>query len=294
MSSPPPTIFSPSLYQKHLTLQADWSVVDSWLQSLYPTSPLPPFERNPQTLSILLSLSRINASVNSTIDLLFASERQELEDLKQISIKSESTSDTYVERTLEKLSNSLSPSALEELDILAGLQLDMSCATPDVPNLASGIMSCQMELFELRQSRDRVDMLQSTLQRELDAVKHILLDFRSQEGFQPRQGIGQEIAERQKMSRALAAKVEGGVERGAEERIHVWDIEDCEKRYRELEKVVRGLEDNVTAFQGLPYEVETARGEVEGLRMEVEQLVSRRDELFEELVVKESPVRRMR
>jgi len=49
------------------------------------------------------------------------------------------------------------------------------------------------------------------------------------------------------------------------------------------------LEMQVREYRGLPHDTDLARLEVEGLRVELRELVRRRDDMFEGLVERETP-----
>jgi len=69
----------------------------------------------------------------------------------------------------------------------------------------------------------------------------------------------------------------------------IQEVIEEERAFKELEKEVRELEGMVRGYQGLPMDTDLARLEVEGLRVELRELVGRRDELFEGLVERETP-----
>ncbi|KAF3931673.1 hypothetical protein ABW19_dt0200089 [Dactylella cylindrospora] len=57
-------VFSPSVARQQLHQAKEWSYVDQWLQQKYHPRPVPPFERNTDTLRVLTALATANESAD--------------------------------------------------------------------------------------------------------------------------------------------------------------------------------------------------------------------------------------
>src|SRR5438045_1541022 len=78
----PGAIFSPSQARQQLVQAKDWNYVDTWLSSHYGGRPAPPFERNSETLKVLLALAAYNEAADEERDLLQKLEVKALQHLR--------------------------------------------------------------------------------------------------------------------------------------------------------------------------------------------------------------------
>ena len=79
---PSAAIFSPSVARAAASAAKDWSYVDTWLQRKFPGRGPPPFERNADTLRVLLSLASANEAADEERALLARLEAETLEQLR--------------------------------------------------------------------------------------------------------------------------------------------------------------------------------------------------------------------
>jgi HAUS augmin-like complex subunit 1 len=146
---------------------------------------------------------------------------------------------------------------------------------------------------DIAQQLARVEMLHQRLKSE-HALAQELLDKLHGEAFQPTPGLvektvdwgrgGKQAGLKRSEYRERSARLEHEArgKRGKEMGLKELKVE--ERELRDLEARVRGLEGRVRGFEGLPPDKEMALLEVERMRRELEELVRKRDGMFEGLV----------
>lgn len=73
-----PLSFSPSKARAQRAQAADWQQVDSWLSSKYQGRTVPTFERNDETLRVLLALVAANEKADEEREVLWTIEKKAL------------------------------------------------------------------------------------------------------------------------------------------------------------------------------------------------------------------------
>lgn len=76
-------LFSPSKARQQQALAQDWIFVDSWLSKKYHPKPVPPFERNEDTLQALMTLVAFNERADEERVLVERVERMALRELEE-------------------------------------------------------------------------------------------------------------------------------------------------------------------------------------------------------------------
>lgn len=196
---------------------------------------------------------------------------------------------------LERLEGNLSREGQLALDTLAELSVVMNLPVPEIEKMGKKLVDVQAEVFELEQASDRISTLENHLKEELKTINEIVRNLQS-DVYQPPPEMAKQTSDYQRRTKALAAKMPELKDRVASLRstidkdsVTIEDVKIQEDRHRELTVTVKDLEAQVKAFHGLPQDVDLARLELEGIRVELRDLTLERDQMFESLVERESP-----
>ncbi len=288
----PAAIFSPSIARQQLAAAKDWNYIDSWLSSKF-SSKTPPFERNPETLKALLALASLNESADEERELLSRVEAKTLTDLQA---KEEADHNAEL---LSSIEENLSREGRSALDAMAELSVQLNQPLPSASKLGSRILDLQTASFNLSQASDRISILERHLNTELSTINTLILDLQSEAYSSPSE-IAKQTTDYQRRAKALASKLpelkdrvsslSQDSRRGKEkEKITIQDVREEEDKFSASMKVVKDLEQQVKSYHHLPQDTDLARLELEGLRVELQDLTRQRDAMFEGLVERESP-----
>ncbi|KAL2203883.1 hypothetical protein CC79DRAFT_1082569 [Sarocladium strictum] len=300
----PAAIFSPSIARIAASTARDWSYVDSWLSSIFPSSSsVPNFERSPETLKALLALASANEQADEERNLLCqaeASALKELEDGDGGSARSQGkiTQHQLREGILAAVEDELPTEGQTALKALASSAATLGIANPDPETLARRMLTFQTNIFEMEQMKMRVETLQRHLGTELAASERFLHSLQSDD-YKPSEELPKENLDMQRRLKAASAQLPDLQDRVAQlaasvESNHpsIDDIARQEEEYLELLSRKQDLDAQLAVFHGLPSDPDRARTELEGLRHQLRGVTSRRDQVFEGLVEQASPVRR--
>ncbi len=75
-------VFSPSKARQQLAEAKDWQYIDTWLSARYGSKQPPAYERNGDTLKVLLALAAHNEVADEENQLLLKLKERTLEELK--------------------------------------------------------------------------------------------------------------------------------------------------------------------------------------------------------------------
>ncbi|KAH0558801.1 hypothetical protein GP486_004555 [Trichoglossum hirsutum] len=285
----PGAIFSPSQARHQLAQAKDWNYIDTWLSAKYSPKSAPPFERNNETLKILLALASWNESVDEERALVAKVEAKALEELKA---ETEADADAEV---LEALNHNLTRDGRQSLESIAALSVSLGAASVDQAKYLAAhpttrnIIGLTKLKFDLEQQAQRTKALHEKLLSDLDLLRNTLTKVQSDE-FVPPPSLPQKTAEWNRTTKILTAKVQEYRDRLAalnndeQPSPSLPEVIAKEKEVAALKARVLHLETQAKAFQGLPHDMDLARLEVERVRRELEMLTRQRDKLFEGLV----------
>ncbi|KAI1452957.1 hypothetical protein F4805DRAFT_445326 [Annulohypoxylon moriforme] len=312
-------IFSPSVARAAASTAKDWSYVDSWLRSKYAGSSAnrgrpPTFERNPETLKVLLALAAANEAADEDREQLArleeaalaeveASER-ELEARRQKSEQQPSDSvdgELLAADLLASIESNLSREGTAALDAMSNMAVDLGVAYPTPEILGAKYVELQGRALELEDSLERVNLLQRYLDREAAQTNSFLEELRRGDAYQPAPDLAKQNLELQRKIKNITSKLpELKQQVVALEKsvglpsLTVEDVKEDEGAYHELLARKKDLDVQVKAFAGLPPDIEAARMELEALRAELRDATDQRDTNFEKLVERESPIKTRR
>ncbi|KAK4240764.1 hypothetical protein C8A03DRAFT_31154 [Achaetomium macrosporum] len=188
---PHAAIFSPSLARAAASSAKDWSYVDAWLQRKFPDRGPPPFERNAETLRILLALASANEAADEEKALIA---RLEVETLQQLKAHEQSRDAAQTEDSPDHISNnalqdareailtSLESSLTREgqtaLNAMASLALQTGNPLPTPATLGSELISLSARSAELEQTISRIRTLTASISREAEAMSKLSAELR--------------------------------------------------------------------------------------------------------------------
>lgn len=289
MSFTPSAIFSPSLARQQLLQAKDWSYIDAWLSAKYSPRPPPPFERNADTLKALLALVALNESADEERDLLAAVEVRALNDLNNIH-----ENDPHHE-LMGTLEDNLTREGTTALDTLADLSVSLNQAVPDIEDMGRRMIDLSVTTAQQAQTLDRVSILEAHLNDELENINRMITSLQS-EDYQAPENMTKQTIDYQRKAKALSAKmpelrdkVKALEAKEGTQKVTIQDVKAEEEKYKDAMRIVKELELQVKGYYGLPQDTDLARLELEGLRVELQDLSRQRDTMFEGLVERESP-----
>lgn len=287
-------IFSPSVARAAASAAKDWNAVDSWLASRLGRAP-PPFERNTDTLRVLLALASANESADEERDVLCRAEADALAEIKAAAARREDD-DNDLDRArddiLSLVEDSLPREGRQAMDALASSAVELGlCADVDAAAIGQRLASLQAEVFTLCQAADRVAVLRRYVESECARMEGVVREMSEGEGYRPPADLAKQNLEIQRRTKAAAAALPGT--RKADAASEGWltaeQVRDEEEEFVALLARRNELDAQVRSFQGLPPDPDTARRELERLRDELRQVTMRRDAVFEGLVERETP-----
>ncbi|KAI9697841.1 MAG: hypothetical protein M1820_007628 [Bogoriella megaspora] len=276
--------FSPSKARQQRAQAKDWEYVDSWLTKKFTPKPVPPFERNEDTLKALMELASFNEATDEETSLIAEVQESVLKELQDQTKNSANENDV-----LNLINDSLSKKDQANLSSLA--QLSVVLEAPDVKpdTLAERAITFTESEFNVEQQCQRADALIDSLQNELLRLEQIRTQFNN-EGFVADSRLGQRTAEWTRGTKQLKAKLVEYNERlssipsdfSANPRVE--DVNLLEVGLSEVQQRLKVLEREVQDFQGLPHDIDLARLKVADLTRELQELKRERDRRFEGLI----------
>ncbi|KAB5518765.1 hypothetical protein GE09DRAFT_512407 [Coniochaeta sp. 2T2.1] len=299
-------IFSPSVARAAASAAKDWSAVDQWLASRLGGRAPPPFERNPDTLRVLLALVSANESADEERDVLCRVEADALAEIEAAEgarrDEGENDIETVREEILGMIEDSLPREGKQALDALASSAIELGLSGGggvDAATIGRRLAELQAEIFTLSQDADRVAFLRRYIESECTRMQAAVREMRDGESYRPPPDLAKQNLEIQRRVKAAVAalpkkgKMEsGGLEGGGG--LTAEQVQEEEEEFLGLLARRNELDAQVRNFQGLPPDTDAARRELERLRDELRHVTRRRDAVFEGLVERETPRKPMR
>ncbi|KAF3352199.1 hypothetical protein VDGD_09429 [Verticillium dahliae] len=290
-------IFSPSVARIAASTAKDWSFVDTWLASKFPGRAAPSFERNPDTLRVLLSLASLNETADEERQLFARAEASALRELSQAADRGADHASIQSD-LLEAIEEALPQDGRNALDALASLAVDLGNPQPTPHELGVTLVQLQAQAQETEERRARLKDLQSHVDAEKIAIADLLHDLQGWK-FKPSAELPRQNVELQRKIKALSNKLPE-----LEDRLKAIDTAPAafhptidqiareESAYTSLLNRKMDLDSQIAPFAGLPDDADAARDQLEALRSELQSITRRRDAVFESLVERESPRKR--
>ncbi|KAJ4255058.1 hypothetical protein NW762_009862 [Fusarium torreyae] len=293
-------IFSPSVARIAASTARDWSYIDAWLSSKYHPRPVPSFERNNDTLKVLLALASVNEAADEERNLVAKSEATALQELTESESKIDKTTRPLREGLIEAVQHNLPADGHTALDTMANMALQFGVAFPEAETLGRRMCQLQSSIHDAEQMKARVEVLHKHIDREAARINDILKDLQSDD-YQPPAHLAQQNLDMQRKVKALSAKLPELQDKvvalaASADSSHptIADLARDEQEYLAVLACKKELDLQLASFQGLPSNPDMARSELEDLREQLRDVTSQRDAVFEGLVERESPVKRRR
>jgi HAUS augmin-like complex subunit 1 len=285
----PSAIFSPSVARQQLAAAKDWNYVDSWLSTKFNGKTPPPFERNNDTLKALLALATLNENADEERELLARLEAKALQDLQA---KEETDPNAPL---LNSIKESLTREGQTSLAAISNLSVALGQSFPDIEKTGQSIIDLQVSAYDLDQASERVSILETHLNNELNSINALIKDLQS-DAYQPPSNLSKQTIDCQRKAKALASMLPELRDRLASlsaslgnSKVTIQDANAEEDKFKSVMALVKDLEAQVKSYHGLPQDTDLARLELESVRVELQDLTRQRDTMFEGLVERETP-----
>ncbi|KAF4465654.1 hypothetical protein FALBO_7506 [Fusarium albosuccineum] len=296
-------IFSPSVARVAASTARDWSYIDAWLSAKFHPRPVPSFERNNDTLKVLLTLASVNEAADEERSLLAKSEAAALQELTQSESRLkdvEATKRPLRDGLLEAVQHNLPADGHTALDAMANMALQLGVAFPEPETLGRRMCELQSSIHDTEQMKARVEVLHQHIEAEAAQINDLLRDLQSDD-YKPPSHLAKQNLDMQRKIKTLSTKLPELQDRVAalaasSDASHptIAGLARDEQEYLAVLARKKELDLQLASFQGLPSNPDMARSELEDLRGQLRSITSQRDAVFEGLVERESPVKRRR
>jgi len=305
---------SPSKARAAALESHSWLIVTTWLSDLYAPAPVPVFERNGSTLKALQQLMHANVTAGQTRKFLYEAQLEELAMYQAEEGRSQQRSAAGL---LKEIEDSLPPGGQDALDSLARASVllgwtpnahhssvitttaaaattapstTFSSVSP-VSDLGPLIVKLTHQLFtldtDLRQLRASV----TSLNQEITSTNHAIATLRANHASSrpERERMHSQTGQWTRDAKQVSLKLSEYRDRvAALERLcidgpTVQDVAAKQDLVRRQARDVQDLEKKLSAFHGLPPDVEASRIEVRRAQAELDSWKKKRAELFESM-----------
>ncbi|KAK3375994.1 hypothetical protein B0T24DRAFT_212516 [Lasiosphaeria ovina] len=304
-------IFSPSVARAAASTAKDWSFVDNWLARQFPGGRSPPvFERNNDTLRVLLALASANEAADEERQRIGRLEAGALRNLEQqdrnrrdndkndqaeASINATKLHDTR-DAILAAVEDGLSREGRVALDTMATLAVEGGIAFATPTDLGQQMVEMAGKVGELEQTEGRVQVLARFLGAEALTIERLREELETSH-YRPGTDLAKQNLEMQRKIKTMATRLPELRDKvtflassvGNMTNPTIKQVRQEEEAYLTLLARKKELDSQVKAFQGLPPDTDQARQELESLRSELRRMTQRRDAVFEGLVERETP-----
>lgn len=277
-------LVSPAKARQAAIQAKDWAYVNSWLSGQYAPKPVPPFERNEDTLRTLLALAAANDAADEEATLLHHAREEAVEGFKA----HEAAEETQKKELLDEVEHCLDDNGRQSLEDLAQTTVVLGGLSAETAHLGQSIIELTKEEFDAREQVAKVTMLEKYLERELVALQQQLETLRSNEIYDMAANLPALTAEWSKGTKLLATKVSeyrdriASLERNKSKGPTIEAIITAEKKVIKLTEMVQTLEDRVRTFHDLSTkDIPAARAQSRQLERELSQLIRKRDGMIE-------------
>ncbi|KAJ5934945.1 hypothetical protein N7466_004492 [Penicillium verhagenii] len=283
---------SPSKARQAAMQAKDWAYINSWLARQYAPKPTPQFERNEDTLRVLLTLAAANDAADEEANVQHRAREEAIQAFKA---KEEAERKDPHERQkneiLDEVEMCLDDKGKRDLDDLAESAVVMgNTLNPEPEDLSHSIVELTAEDFEAQDQIAKVETLRLYLQKELSRLQADLEQLKSDEAYSIPQGIQVQTSEWIRGTKTLSTKVGeyhdriASLERNQPQGPTIEQLMAEEESVIRMREMVVSLEGRVRAFHDLPTDIPGARARYKELERELGQLIRQRDTMFGTLV----------
>lgn len=272
------TQFSPSKAQAQQAQAKDWASVDAWLSRRYAAKRLPAFERNEETLQVLLTLATLNESADE--------QRGHIDRIEKATLSANSKRSSSVDEMYHMVLSALDDQ--EDLNALAQAVVCLNCSHVDISAVAAAIVDLTSRGFTVDQQIRLLDSQMSIVKSEQLQMTKLLDDFK-QDHFQAPADLAHETSECLRSAKHMRAKIAEYDDRlnglhstQASQSRFESVIQEAQGLNTQLERLTQ-LHAELNAYQSLPANVKAAHSKLESARENLLSLTKERDRLFEQL-----------
>ncbi|KAJ5570545.1 uncharacterized protein N7459_009975 [Penicillium hispanicum] len=285
-------LVSPTKARQAAIQAKDWAYVNSWLARQYAPKPVPQFERNEDTLRVLLALAAANDSADEEMMLQHRAREEAIQAFKaREEAEHKDAHERQKNEILDEVEMCLDDKGRRDLDDLAesAAVLGMTL-NPEPEDLSQSIVELTVEDFDTQDQLAKVETLHQYLQKELARLQEDLEKLKSDKAFETPPDIQGLTSEWTRGTKTLATKVGeyqdriASLERNQPQGPTIEELIADEESVIRLRETVKSLEGRVKAFHDLPTDVPGARARYKELERELAQLTRQRDTMFGGLV----------
>ncbi|KAJ5232078.1 hypothetical protein N7468_005034 [Penicillium chermesinum] len=283
---------SPTKARQAAIQAKDWAYVNTWLSRQFAPKPVPQFERNEDTLKVLLTLAAANDAADEEANLQQRAREEALTAYR--AVEETELKDPHQRQKndlLEAVEMCLDDKGHDDLNDLAESAAILgNTLNPEPEDIGQSIVELSAEDFDARNQMAKVETLHRYLQKELARLQTHLEDLKSNPAFQIPEDIQTSTSEWTRGTKTLNNKVGEYQDRIASlerNRPHGPTIDELmheEEGVLRLRETVKSLEGRVRAFHDLPTDIPAARARYKELELELNQLTRQRDMMFGNLI----------
>lgn len=283
---------SPTKARQAAIQAKDWAYVNSWLSRQYAPKPVPAFERNEDTLKVLLTLAAANDAADEEAFLQHRAREEAIQLFKlQEEAEHKDAHERHKNEILKEVELCLDNKGRHDLDDLAESAVVLgNTMSPDPGDLGQSIVEITVEDFDAQEQMAKVETLHRYLQKELSRLQAELESLKSDKAYEAPSDIQSLTSEWTRGTKTLATKVGeyqdriASLERNRPQGPTIEELMAEEESAIRLRETVKSLEARVKTFHDLPKDVSRARAEYKELERELSQLTRQRDTMFGSLV----------
>ncbi|KAJ5823407.1 hypothetical protein N7447_005747 [Penicillium robsamsonii] len=284
MDSP---LVSPAKARQAAIQAKDWAYVNSWLNRQYAPKPVPKFERNENTLRVLLTLAAANDAADEEAAL---QQRAHEEAVQAYKIREEferkDPHEQQKNQLLDEVEMCLDDTGRCDLEDLADSAVALgNTLDPSPGDLGQSIVELTVEEFEAQEQIAKVDTLHSYLQRELARLQAEFEELKTDVAYETPSDIQSLTSEWTRGTKTLAIKVGEYQDRITSlEKIQprgptIEELMAEEENVIRMRETVKALQGRVRAYHDLPKDTPGARTKYKELERELGQLKRQRDSI---------------
>jgi HAUS augmin-like complex subunit 1 len=285
-------LVSPTKARQAAIQAKDWAYVNSWLGRQYAPKPVPQFERNEDTLRVLLTMAASNEAADEEASLQHRAREEAVRAFKtREETQRKDPHELQKKEILDEVEICLDEQGKRDLDDLADSAVVLgNTLNPEPEDLSLSIVELTAEEFDTQDQLDKVETLHRYLQGELSRLQADLEELKTNKAYETSADTQSLTAEWTRGTKTLTTKVGeyqdriASLERNQPRGPTIEELMTEEKNVVLLQETVKALERRVKAFHDLPRDVPKARAKYKELERELDQLTRQRETMFGSLV----------
>ena len=281
-------LVSPTKARQAAIQAKDWAYVNSWLARQYAPKAVPQFERNEDTLRVLLTLAAANDAADEEAALQHRSREEAIQAFKtREDAACKDAHERQKNEILDEVETCLDDKGRRDLDDLAESAVVLgNTLNPTSEDLSQSVVELTVEYFDAQDQLRRVEALHQYLQRELAQLRENLEVLKADKAYDIGADTQGSVSEWTRATKMLATKVGEyqnrikSLERNQPQGPTIQELMAEEEGIISLQETVKSLEGHVKALHDLPNDVPGARKRYKELEGELRKLTQRRDAMF--------------